>query len=276
MNTDNLFIFSSNELFLLNNNTLPQSVPQEFEELRVDAFNFPMGDERATVVSLRRDQDSQAPACALGYWIPLRAILGSTDPVLSRFAAPASRALGLGNWHKETRFCLRCGGALNDHEKENARHCPACGNLLFPRLSPAIITLVRKGGEILLAKHSNRNTAVWACIAGYLEHGESLEDCVAREVKEETGLTVANIRYAGSQSWPFPDQFMIAFFAEWVSGDIVVDPSEIAEARWFSRDSLPATPPPGTVAWGLINAALRGNDNPDRTEIERFVLTPRP
>lgn len=276
MNTIDLFIYSSFELFILNNNTLPQNLPAEFAGLVIDEFDFLSGTASSRVIALERPAGSSAPECPLGYWLPLRAVLGSTDPDLSRLAAPASRALGLSNWHKETRFCPRCGGELHDHDTETARHCVSCGNLLFPRLSPAIIVLVRKGDQLLLARHAARNSSVWACIAGYLEHGESLEECVEREVKEETGLTVGTIRYAGSQSWPFPDQFMVAFFAEWVSGDIAVDPAEIAEARWFSRDSLPATPPPGTVAWGLINAALRGNDLSDCTEIERFVLTPRP
>ncbi len=276
MNTANLFVYSSSELFLLKNNTLPRAIPAEFEALKADEFTYPSLSGHSTVVTLKRTPDTPAPFHDGGYWAPLRSVLGSTEPALALLAAPACRALGLANWHGDTRFCPRCGGALRDHGRETARYCQECDNLLFPRLSPAIIVLVRKGSEILLARHAARNTGTWACIAGYLEHGESLEECVAREVKEETGLTVGNIRYAGSQSWPFPDQFMVAFFAEWVSGDIVPDPSEIAEARWFGADSLPAIPPPGTVAWGLINAALHGRENPDRTESERFVLTPRP
>jgi len=276
MNTVDHFIFRSSELFLLNDNTLPRSLPAEFDELRVDSFSFQAGGREVVAISLKVSEDETFPTCPTGYWITVRAVLASLDPAVAAHSPVVARALGLSNWHRENRFCPRCAGPLEDHETETARHCPACGNLLFPRLSPAIIVLVRRGEEFLLARHAARNTGVWACIAGYLEHGENLEECVRREVLEETGLTVGNVRYVGSQSWPFPDQFMVAFFADWVAGEINPDPAEIAEARWFSRDSLPATPPPGSVAWGLINAALRGFDSPDRSENERFVLTPRP
>ncbi len=275
MNTLDHFIFRSSELFLLNDNTLPGSVPPEFAEKELDRFSFRTDGRPALAVSLEAGPPESFPACEAGYWIALRAVFASMDPALAKVGPGAARALGLANWHKETRFCPRCGFRLEDHATETARHCESCGNLVFPRLSPAIITLVRKDDTILLARHANRNTNVWACIAGYLEHGESLEDCVKREVLEETGLTVGKIRYAGSQSWPFPDQFMVAFYAEWVSGEIKVDPAEIAEARWFPRDDLPATPPPGSVAWGLIQSAIRGQDRLDCPESERFVLTPR-
>jgi len=191
-----------------------------------------------------------------GYWVPVRQIFGSEDPELSRYASGAARGLGLVNWRRMNRFCSRCGGEMSEHAEETALECSACGSLVYPRLSPAIIVLVHREGKILLARHAQRSTGVWACIAGYLEHGESLEECVFREVREETGLTVTNIRYTGSQSWPFPDQFMIAFHADWESGEIRVDPRELSEAAWFSPEGLPSIPPAGTVARRLIDEAL--------------------
>ena len=261
MSARNLYIFRSGELYISNDSTLFQELPLEYSDAVMDSFNLPVAGEPARVILLK-PADSSAPVSPdssgvnpllSGRWIRLRTILASDEPALAALAAPACRALGYVNWHDATRFCARCGKPLEDHAKELARVCSACGTLVFPRISPAIIVLVEKDGKILLARHSYRNQDMYTCIAGFLEHGETLEECVAREVFEETGLAVKNIRYAGSQSWPFPDQFMVAFYADWASGEIKVDPSEILEADWFDRTALPNHPMPGTVAWRLIN-----------------------
>lgn len=259
MSARKLYIFRSGELYVSNDSTLPAEIPAEFAESIMDAYDLPIAGEPARAILLK-PVEAASPAVPAGSgavpsgsWIRLRTILAAAEPALSALAAPACRALGYANWHDATRFCARCGKPLEDHAKELARVCPDCGTLVFPRISPAIIVLVEKDGKILLARHSYRNQDMYACIAGFLEHGETLEECVAREVFEETGLSVKNIRYAGSQSWPFPDQFMVAFYADWASGEIRVDPSEILEANWFDRAALPNHPMPGTVAWRLIN-----------------------
>lgn len=120
-----------------------------------------------------------------------------------------------------------------------------------------MIVLVSKGDKILLARHKHRNTDVFTCLAGYVETGESLEECVAREIQEESGIKVTNIRYRGSQIWPFPDQLMTAFTAEWESGELVPEATEINELCWFSRDNLPPIPRKGSVAYRLIMGDLR-------------------
>ena len=120
-----------------------------------------------------------------------------------------------------------------------------------------MIVLVEKGDSILLARHKQRNTDMFTCLAGYVEHGENLEQCVAREVLEEAGITITNIRYMGSQSWPFPDQLMVAFKADWQSGDLHPDDGEINELRWFKRDQLPVIPGKGSVAYNLITGSFR-------------------
>lgn len=166
----------------------------------------------------------------------------------------AARAKALIGWRQNTQYCGRCGTKLVEHATMTARECPSCKNLIFPRIEPCVITVVsREDGKILLARHVQRNQNIYACIAGFMEAGETAEQAVAREVMEETGLKVKNIRYYGSQSWPFPSQLMLGFTAEYESGDIQLQQEELSDARWFDRDDCPASPPPGSIAWRLIH-----------------------
>lgn len=189
--------------------------------------------------------------------VPLRNLFAAGNPLASK----AARALGLLNWRKASRFCSRCGAPLSDDEKETARRCTKCSSVVYPRISPCIIILVTRpradgqGREMLLARHVQRNQDMYTCIAGFMECGESVEECAAREVKEETGLFIKNIRYFKSQSWPFPEQLMIGLTADYDSGEIVLQEDELSEAKWFSSDDLPNTPPPGSLAWDLIQAS---------------------
>ena len=169
-----------------------------------------------------------------------------------------SRAKALLEWRSATRFCGRCGTSLIEHHIFSARECPNCRNIIFPRIEPCIIVLVSRTNssgeeEILLARHAQRNQDVYTCLAGFMEAGESAEHAVGREIFEETGLHVRNIRYFGSQSWPFPSQLMIAFTAEYESGEIHLQKDEISDAQWFKRDKCPDIPPPGSIAYRLIN-----------------------
>lgn len=254
------YIFRGGEIFLLENSTLPEEIPADLTDQVVDSFDLDLAGKPSTAVLLKDlPKGMTAPVPEKGLWVRMRQVFGSENPADQALVAPASRALGLVNWHHATRYCTRCGSPLVDHDHELARHCTGCGNLIFPRISPAIIVLVSKGNTVLLARHAARNQDTYACLAGFLEHGETLEQCVAREVREETGIEIKNIRYVGSQSWPFPDQFMLAFRAEWASGEINVDPKEIAEAKWFDRDNLPNTPPRGAVAWNLIHGTFESS-----------------
>ena len=173
--------------------------------------------------------------------------------------ARASRMKGLVQWHAKTRFCPSCGQALQPGSIGNSLECPACGRLLFPRIEPCIITLVTRGDELLLLRNVKDREGIYACLAGFVEIGETLEQALRREVREETGLEVKNIRYAGSQAWPFPDQLMVGFYAEYDGGEIRIQESEIADARWFRRDALPKLPRPGSIAWRLIHGRLEDN-----------------
>src|SRR5574344_1402244 len=180
---------------------------------------------------------------------------GTPSPI----ASLAARAHGLLLWRSKMRYCPICGAGLHDDPEFTARKCISCGKQYFPRIEPAIIVLVSRKStafpneeEILLARHVQRNTDVYSCIAGFVELGESLEQCVAREVREETSLEIKNIKYVGSQTWPFPDQLMLAYTAEYDSGEISVQEEELSEAKWFRRSELPSIPKAGSVAYNLI------------------------
>lgn len=165
----------------------------------------------------------------------------------------AFRAKGLLAWRTDTKFCCSCGSGLKDHSVFTARECPSCGKLIFPRISPCIIVVIHKDNKILLVNHTYRNQDIYACVAGFMEAGESAEHAVEREVFEETGLKIKNIVYRGSQSWPFPDQLMLGFTADWESGDLKLQKEEIADAQWFDPDNCPASPKPGSIAYKLIH-----------------------
>ena len=173
----------------------------------------------------------------------------------------AGRAVQVVEWARTHRFCGRCGTATVAQAEERAMKCPACGLLAFPRLAPAMITLVTKGDpgpeqQVLLARGVQFRAPMYSCLAGFVEPGESLEDAVKREVREEVGVEVGNVQYRGSQPWPFPHSLMVGFRAEWTSGHIEIDPSEIVDAQWYTRDSLPPIPPGISIARKLIDAWL--------------------
>lgn len=193
---------------------------------------------------------ARAEAVPEGYRaLPLRAAM------MGMGAGPmglASRAAQVLEWERTHRFCGVCGTPTESHPRERARRCPACGHGAYPRLSPAMMCLVTRGTELLLARAVNSVTGFYSALAGFVEAGESLEDCVHREVAEEVGLKVKNLRYFGSQSWPFPHSLMVAFTAEWAGGDIVPQADEIADARWFAPEELPPIPPRFSIAGHLI------------------------
>lgn len=186
----------------------------------------------------------------------LRALFSSMDDAL---LAVAGRAFQIADWARTHRFCGACGTPTAHVPGERCVKCPACGMVAYPRISPAMMVLIKRGDAILLARHTNSPAPFFTALAGFLEAGESIEEAVHREVFEEVGLKVRDIRYHGSQPWPFPHSLMIAFTAEYESGDIRVDQTEIAEARWFGPgDEIPRIPHGISIASHLINAHLPG------------------
>jgi len=182
----------------------------------------------------------------------LRSYFGTADDGL---LAVAFRGKQVAEWARTHRFCGACGGATQRMPGERAMTCATCGHAAYPRVSPAMMVLVKRGADILLARHARGPR--WSALAGFLEAGESLEDAIHREVREEVGLEVEDLRYFASQSWPFPHSLMVAFTAEFAGGQLRPDRIEVAEARWFAPgDGLPELAPPQSVARALIEANL--------------------
>jgi NAD+ diphosphatase len=180
----------------------------------------------------------------------LRRVYGRLDEDLFWIAA---RAVQIVDWDRTHRFCGRCGTPLRVKTTERAKECTQCGLLQFPRLAPAIIVLVERGREILLARSRHFLPDMYSVLAGFVEPGESLEEAVEREIKEEVGIEVKDIRYFGSQPWPFPHSLMIGFTATYAGGEICLDGSEIEDAGWFTSDNLPSIPGKISIARKLID-----------------------
>jgi len=186
-------------------------------------------------------------------WQGLRALYGRLDD--SQFAL-AGRALQLVDWDRTHQFCGRCATPMRLRDRERARECPACGLIAYPRIAPAVMCLVRRAGEILLGRSPHFPPGMYSALAGFVEPGESLEQCLGREVLEETGIEIANPRYFASQPWPFPHSLMIAFVADYAGGEIMPAPDEIEDAQWFTLDALPKLPNRISIARRLIDGVV--------------------
>jgi NAD+ diphosphatase len=183
-------------------------------------------------------------------FVGLRPLFGHLDDRVFRLAG---RAFQIMNWDRTHQFCSQCGHPTRDKGDETAKLCPACGFVSFPVMSPAIIVAVTRGDNILLARAGRFPSEMYSVLAGFVEPGESLEECVRREVGEEVGVEVTNICYFGSQPWPFPNSLMIGFTAEYQGGEIRIDEKEIVDAGWFKADSLPKIPDKISIARRLID-----------------------
>ena len=168
--------------------------------------------------------------------------------------ALAARAFQVVDWDRCHLFCGRCGTATHNHAGERSKQCPTCGLVAYPRVSPAMMALVTRGRDLLLARAHRFAPGMFSALAGFVEPGETIEDCVRREVREEVGVEVGEITYFASQSWAFPHSLMIAYTAEYAGGEIRCEDAEIAEARWFAADALPYLPPSVSIARRLIDA----------------------
>ena len=193
-----------------------------------------------------------APAPLEGHsWEGLRTLFSVLDD--AQFAL-AGRALQLVDWDRTHQFCGRCGARTQAKRDERVRVCPACKLSAYPRVAPATMMLVTRGRELLLARSPHFPPGMYSALAGFVEPGESLEQCVQREVAEEVGVRVNNIRYFASQSWPFPHSLMIAFVCDWESGEIHPQEGEIEAANWFEVLQLPKLPSRISIARKLIDA----------------------
>ena len=150
----------------------------------------------------------------------------------------ATRAILVCDWYMQHQFCGKCGTKTQLDEKDMMLKCPSCGQLHYSRIAPAIIVAIKKDDKLLMAKHSYHDNIRYALIAGFVEAGETIEEAVHREVNEEVGIKVKNLKYVKSQSWPFPNSLMLAFKADYDSGEIKVDGDEILNAKWFTKDQI--------------------------------------
>lgn len=168
-------------------------------------------------------------------------------------------AMQILHWQKKSRFCSACGRELTANTGNWGRHCPTCGYDHFPSIHPCAIVLVRRGEQFLLARKKEWLPGRYGLVAGFLDMGESLEECASREVLEETGIVVKNVQYVGSQCWPFPSQLMAGFVADYDSGEIKVEEAELEDARWFTVADPPAGLPPGRsiARWIIDHHMLR-------------------
>ncbi|MEM7802424.1 MAG: NAD(+) diphosphatase [Chloroflexota bacterium] len=172
-----------------------------------------------------------------------RFLYGQVDEELVR---TAGRGVFLLDWDRNNQFCGRCAAPMN-YGSDRSKVCPECGLTRYPRISPAVIMLVKKGDKLLLGHNRRHPDGFYSVLAGFVDPGETLEETVAREVKEEVGIDIKNIQYFGSQPWPFPDSLMLGFVCDYAGGEIILE-DEIEEADWYSVDEIPQMVPPGTVS----------------------------
>jgi NAD+ diphosphatase len=186
--------------------------------------------------------------------VALRQLFGALD---EEDFGIAGRALGLTAWDRDHRWCGRCGGKTDRSGAERVRVCAGCGHGAYPRLSPAVIALVERDGRALLARNARTRMPFFSTLAGFVEVGETLEEAVVREIREEAGIEIGDVRYFGSQPWPLTGSLMVGFTARWASGEIVAAPEEIAEAGWFAPDAMPQLPGRLSIARALIDDFVR-------------------
>jgi NAD+ diphosphatase len=246
------FAFRKSELLVVRNGDAI-SIPSfaQLEELHIDlGLETYLGElDGSDLIALELSERSDE--FPTGWELAgLRSIYGAVDDQLF---ALAGRAVQLLDWRRTHRYCGRCGSPTELVDGDRSTRCPVCGLHNYPRLSPAVIMTVERDDSILLAHGVNFQDGVYSCVAGFVEPGESLEEAVAREVLEETGIAVTDVRYFGSQPWPFPNSLMIGFNARYAGGEIVLEDAEIGDAKWFTSDDMPQLPGKISIARRLID-----------------------
>jgi NAD+ diphosphatase len=256
-----IFAFAEGRLLLPEGDAPPTPSPAALLDAALDGRHF-----------LGRLDDADCWALRVaGPWpgwqaVPLRAAMMQMPGALSGLAGRAAQVL---EWDRTHRHCGVCGHATERQSGERARRCPACGHSAYPRISPAMMALVWRrvngSAQLLMARAPHFAAGMFSALAGFVEPGESLEDCVRREVLEEVSVEVDSLRYYGSQSWPFPHSLMVAFTARWTGGEIVPQPGEIEQAMWCDIDALPNIPPRFSISGHLIRDTqqrLSAGDDP--------------
>ncbi|QKJ88967.1 NADH pyrophosphatase [Paramixta manurensis] len=233
------WIVSHEQKLWLPNGDLPYGTAETFDLTGSKAS--PIGEWQGETVWLVREDRAEN--------------MGSVRQIMDKEAGLfqlAGRGVQLAEFIRSHRFCGYCGHEMHLSKTENACLCAHCRQRYYPQIAPCIIVAIRRGDQILLAQHARHRNSIYTVLAGFVEVGETLEQAVAREVMEESSVTVKNVRYVTSQPWPFPHSLMMAFMAEYDEGELQIDNHELIDAGWFRYDQLPHLPPPGTVARRLI------------------------
>jgi NAD+ diphosphatase len=246
------FIFRRDELLVIDSfaATVPATPDPAVLPILFQRYLGRYGDQDCFLVEVDEQTDEPAGTSFTG----LRKLYHKLAP---DFFTLAGRALQLLHWHRETRFCGRCGQSMVPRDNEWAKKCTACDGVSFPHLSPAVIMSIVRDDRILLARAPHFPANLYSTLAGFVEPGETLEDAVRREVREEVQVEICDVRYVASQPWPFPHQLMIGFTARYLSGEISIDNREIIDAAWFHKDHLPKLPSSVTIARMLIDSFVR-------------------
>lgn len=244
------FVFSLSKMLISINKDNSIPYVQTLEELNIVAIRTQyLGNlEGQSCYSVEVSAEAEAPEGMA--FKDLRSLYGTLQDDIFILAG---KALQIVTWDKTHQYCGSCGTHTETIQSEKAKRCPKCGLINYPRISPAVITAIIKDNKILLAHNSGFKGDMYSVIAGFLEPGETLEECVQREVMEEVGIAIKNIRYFGSQPWPFPNSMMIGYIAEYDSGEILVDGVEITKAAWFDAHNFPELPSKMSIARKLID-----------------------
>jgi NAD+ diphosphatase len=228
------FVFRKRELLVTTSFELPavEHLDKSGIESVRSQYLGTLGDAHCHSIELPHDADAPAGMA----FRDLRMLYGNLDEELH---AVAGRAVQIVEWDRTHQYCGACGKSTEISASDRSRICPDCHLPQFPRLSPAMIVAVERGDEILLARSPHFPPGIYSVLAGFVEPGESAEEAVEREVMEEAGIAVANVRYFGSQPWPFPNSLMLGFTADYASGEIRLEDDEIEDARWFNANEMP-------------------------------------
>ncbi len=245
------FMINEQKIIVLSENgeiSIPRHINLEEYNIKSDHIQYMGIYNDVPCYAAEIESIEHLPGC-LSIHPPLT-LLDRLDTDLVRLSGLAGQFI---TWSRNHRFCGKCGSLTADKKDERAKVCTSCGQVYYPRLSPAIIVAVTKDDKLLLASSPRFRSKFYSVLAGFVEPGETLEECVKREVKEEVGIEVKNIKYFDSQPWPFPDSLMIGFTAEYESGEIKPDKKEIVDVGWFKRDEIPGIPSSISIARRLID-----------------------
>lgn len=242
LQSGNVIVKNNGDSFSLPSDTLPDFLKPEKNPLHIGFWNH----EPVYVFTIQPTISLSEPYCAEAF----NTAEDRLDPETLTLAGLGKQIL---HWERQSRFCSKCGGKTEALCNSFGKKCTKCGAEHFPHLHPCAIVLVKKDNEILLTRKKEWAPGRYGLVAGFLDFGESLEECAIREVREETGIEIKNVRYVGSQNWPFPAQLMAGFVADYASGEIKVDKNELEDAGWFKNDALPALPGKRSIARWIID-----------------------